>query len=217
MKNPYMPFWVDDYVRGVRRLSLEAKGLYVDMLLELWIVGKLPNDLDYIADELRINPRTFRRVFKLISSKFRVDSEFISHSRVDEERSKLNKKSEKARDSANSRWSKDANAYANAKPTQCYSDSDTEPNTDTDNKKSKPKKAAPDIDECRAYFLENKSNEAEADKFFYYYDSKGWKVGKAPMKKWKSAAAGWITRNQDNAKPKETDHQRRMREWAEKE
>ena len=35
---------------------------------------------------------------------------------------------------------------------------------------------------------------SEAQKFWYYYDANGWKVGKSPMQKWKSALAGWNLR-----------------------
>lgn len=31
----------------------------------------------------------------------------------------------------------------------------------------------------------------EAEKFCVFYSSKGWKVGRTPMKQWKSALAGW--------------------------
>lgn len=34
----------------------------------------------------------------------------------------------------------------------------------------------------------------EAQAFFYYYESNGWRVGKNPMKCWKSALAGWRVR-----------------------
>ena len=34
----------------------------------------------------------------------------------------------------------------------------------------------------------------EAEKFSLFYESKGWKVGKSPMKQWKSALAGWKLR-----------------------
>lgn len=34
----------------------------------------------------------------------------------------------------------------------------------------------------------------EAQAFFYYYESNGWRVGKLPMKCWKSAIAGWRVR-----------------------
>lgn len=36
----------------------------------------------------------------------------------------------------------------------------------------------------------------EASKFFNFYESKGWKVGKSPMKSWKAAVAGWIARSE---------------------
>lgn len=40
----------------------------------------------------------------------------------------------------------------------------------------------------------------QAQRFFDYYDSNGWKVGKNPMKNWKSAAAGWINRSKPEGK-----------------
>lgn len=51
----------------------------------------------------------------------------------------------------------------------------------------------PAIEECISYFIEKGSTEALGKKFFYFYDGKGWMVGKNKMKKWKMAASGWIT------------------------
>jgi hypothetical protein len=45
------------------------------------------------------------------------------------------------------------------------------------------------------YFISKGSNNIEAEKFWNFYDSKNWMVGKNKMKKWESAASGWITRN----------------------
>jgi len=36
---------------------------------------------------------------------------------------------------------------------------------------------------------------AEGQKFFNFYESKGWMVGKNKMKDWKAAARNWIKRN----------------------
>tara|TARA_R110001592_G_scaffold221828_3_gene476760 strand:- start:21610 stop:22236 length:627 start_codon:yes stop_codon:yes gene_type:complete len=49
--------------------------------------------------------------------------------------------------------------------------------------------------EVITYFLEKGSNKREAERFFYFYESQGWNVGKNPMKDWKMAASGWISRN----------------------
>ena len=52
--------------------------------------------------------------------------------------------------------------------------------------------------EVITYFLEKGSNKREAERFFYYYESQGWNVGKNPMKDWNMAASGWISRNKKN-------------------
>ena len=54
------------------------------------------------------------------------------------------------------------------------------------------------IEEVKAYFQEKGSNKKEGEKFYYFYESKGWKVGKESMKNWKMAASGWISRNKKN-------------------
>lgn len=58
-----------------------------------------------------------------------------------------------------------------------------------------PNHTKPNKEDILAYFLEKKSTQKEADKFFNFYESNGWKVGKNPMKNWKAAASGWLSRN----------------------
>jgi len=53
--------------------------------------------------------------------------------------------------------------------------------------------APPDIVEVRKYFIEQNNSKIEADKFYNYFQSNGWKVGgKAPMKDWQAAARNWM-------------------------
>lgn len=59
----------------------------------------------------------------------------------------------------------------------------------------------PSPEELVAYFESKESNSIEAKKFFDYYESNGWKVGKNKMQKWKSSASGWISRANES-KPK---------------
>jgi len=56
------------------------------------------------------------------------------------------------------------------------------------------------LDETKAYFQEL-GKTLEAEKFFDYYSSKGWLVGRSPMKDWKSAARNWC-RNAKTYNPK---------------
>ena len=44
----------------------------------------------------------------------------------------------------------------------------------------------------------------EGQKFFNFYESKGWMVGKNKMKDWRSAARNWITSSQDKLKSNDT-------------
>jgi len=67
---------------------------------------------------------------------------------------------------------------------------------------------SPSVEEIYQEMI-NKTDEynaqIQAQRFYDYYDSNGWKVGKNPMKNWKSAAAGWINRTNPEKKPMNTD------------
>ncbi|MFT3752884.1 MAG: hypothetical protein QM800_08395 [Paludibacter sp.] len=60
----------------------------------------------------------------------------------------------------------------------------------------------PDMASVQSYFLEQKSSEIEAEKFYNYFQSNGWKVGgKAPMQDWQAAARNWLLNAPAFAKP----------------
>lgn len=56
----------------------------------------------------------------------------------------------------------------------------------------------PTVEEVSAYAAEKgwKDWQFNAQRFVDFYVSKGWKVGKDPMKDWKAAARGWVSRQQ---------------------
>ena len=58
----------------------------------------------------------------------------------------------------------------------------------------------PTIDEVKAYCRE-RMNMVDADKWYDYYASNGWKVGKNPMKDWKAAVRTWEKSGYNNGKP----------------
>lgn len=130
------------------------------------------------------------------------------------------------RKGAEKRWKSDSKAIdANSKNSLSVSESESEsvykeisPNGDIKKGANAPiptpeTKTArfhpPDMAEVKAYFAEKGGTNAQAERFFTYYESNGWRVGKNPMKKWKAAASGWISRDRDqasgyNRKPTET-------------
>lgn len=50
----------------------------------------------------------------------------------------------------------------------------------------------PCLPDIEIYFMENGSTKAIAKKFFNFYESKGWLIGKSPIKKWRAAASNFI-------------------------
>jgi len=49
------------------------------------------------------------------------------------------------------------------------------------------------IGEAQAYFVEIQSTAAEAEKFFNYFQSNGWRVGgRASMQDWRASARNWV-------------------------
>ena len=67
----------------------------------------------------------------------------------------------------------------------------------------------PTIDEIELYCQE-KNKHVDADRFWNYYESKGWKVGKSPMKDWRAAISNWAKENtppQTNYIPRRNDEE----------
>lgn len=58
--------------------------------------------------------------------------------------------------------------------------------------------AKPSIDEISIYCNE-RGNTVNSSKFWNFYESKGWKVGKNPMKDWKAAVRNWEQSNSSNS------------------
>jgi hypothetical protein len=80
--------------------------------------------------------------------------------------------------------------------TDTEKDTDTEglslcgaaPRTHTSSPPSRFKR--PSLDEVKAYCAERK-NSVDAQRFVDFYESKGWMVGKSPMRDWRAAVRGW--------------------------
>ena len=67
----------------------------------------------------------------------------------------------------------------------------------------------PSIEEIKSYCSERKNN-VNAEKFFNFYESKGWLIGKNKMKDWKACVRTW--EQKDNVKvEQESEYKRRMK------
>ena len=52
----------------------------------------------------------------------------------------------------------------------------------------------PSTEEIKEYCIE-RNNNVDAEAFYNYYESKGWKVGRSPMKSWKASVITWEKNN----------------------
>lgn len=98
--------------------------------------------------------------------------------------------------------------YEDAKPEVCEESSKSESQTNTsqtNTSQTKPKRrrfVPPTVEEVAAYCAEKKYT-FDPETFVAFYESKGWRVGDAPMKSWKASCTTWQKRRGDR---KEASH-----------
>ncbi len=72
------------------------------------------------------------------------------------------------------------------------------------------------LEEVKAFFTEQKSTAIEAEKFYNYFQSNGWKVGgRAPMKDWQAAARNWLLNSHKFETKKPSLHASTVKDYAE--
>jgi len=81
---------------------------------------------------------------------------------------------------------------ANDNQTESKKESKKEKELEIENKCyiSAPRTSKPTLDEVSAYCLE-RGNDVDPERWYAYYESNGWRVGKNPMKDWKAAVRTW--------------------------
>jgi hypothetical protein len=83
------------------------------------------------------------------------------------------------------------------------SDSDSKKDSESVSKRTVKRFAPPSVQEVFSYMAERGfADQSESEKFFDYYTSNGWQVGKNKMKCWKAAVRNWLK----NKKPASNNH-----------
>lgn len=62
-------------------------------------------------------------------------------------------------------------------------------------------------------YAKERGETVDAARFVDFYASKGWKVGREPMKDWKAALRNWTRRDADERKEAKADEEPVFREW----
>lgn len=59
----------------------------------------------------------------------------------------------------------------------------------------------PSMDDIRAYCI-SRGNNVDPEQFFNFYESKGWTIGKSPMRDWRAAVRTWEKREKETPQRK---------------
>lgn len=210
----------DRRLRRVRKeLGVEGYGIYF-MLLE--VLRDQPKfaypicDVDLLADDFGTSEPKVNAVISNYGL-FIVENEVFTSNKFHEYLAPYLAKSERARNAALIRWNSKSNA--NALPQQSksnaskvkyskvkYSKEEESKSINGQKPEHTPRFIPPTIEEIKTYCLQNNKN-VDAERFFNFYESKGWMVGKSKMKNWHAALANW----DKESTPAETEQERKAR------
>jgi len=89
MKPPSFPFYVKDWLSGTRRLSLAAKGAYIDLLAWSWDNGPVPRNVTEIAKILSATDSETTKIWRQLRTRsFRKVPNGYVNPRLEQERAK---------------------------------------------------------------------------------------------------------------------------------
>jgi hypothetical protein len=161
----------------------EGYGIYWSLIEELYQnANALRTNYKRIAFDMRVDENTIKSIIENFDL-FIVENEFFGSLSVQRRLDMRSDKSSKARESAQKRWTKDANAL----PTQ------SEGNAVKESKVKEIKIKGfikPTIEEIKKQFPT-----FNAEHFFNYYESNGWMVGRNKMKDWKATVKNWMSKD----------------------
>jgi len=189
-KDPAVLLYTSDFLSGTRTMTNEEVGMYIILLCLQHQNGKITE-----RDMLSICKTYVEPVF----SKFELVDGFYINKRMYEEAEKRSKYTESRRNNASAKHMLKHMGNHMENENENINDNIN----DNINIKEKVKKfIKPELFEVQNHF-EDIGYLDEAENFFNYYESNGWKVGKNPMKDWKAASRNWI-KNTKNYKRNDT-------------
>ena len=198
--------WCDKFTRALEKVPDEQFVVLVRAILAYGSDGVEPElefPLDAIFESFRedIDYSHNRRQSGNKGGKARsgVDSEEAS--KQSETASKLSATASKQSETAFKLFETASNPSKQA----CKQASNTSNTSNTSKKEGRMKR--PTLQEVEAE-IEARGYHVDARAFIAYYDSNGWKVGKNPMKSWKSALTTWERRDSGKAVASDADFSR---------
>ena len=205
-KDPAFLFYPNDWLGGTLGMSFEEKGAYIELLMLQFNRGHMTSHM--IRQVVGQN-------WDKIKDKFQTDENglfFNKRLEIEKENRKAFTESRRNNISGKNQYSKkNKNKGHKTKHMEGHVTSHMEDENENENineygieNKNQLTKIKnfqiPEISELVEYFELRHSSEIEAAKFYNFYQSKNWMVGKSKMKDWRAAANGWVLRNKTDFK-----------------
>ena len=205
---PAFQLYADDFIAGTSDMTAEEVGGFIRLLCHQWSHGGIPADQDRAA---RIAGLMGSPCIGYVLAKFPLsDGHTLKNARLEKVREDQQafkaKQAAAGLSGAKKRWEKcpddgDPNKVAIATPLAEAWPDDSSPSP-TPSPIIKIQADKPPASRFQKPTLEQLNTEAaliglstiEVDKFWNYYESNGWKVGKNPMKSWPAALRNWWSR-----------------------
>lgn len=180
-------FYPQDFLTGTMFMSDEEVGIYIRLLCAQHQIGGLIKKKDF---ENRVHGN------EKVSEKFIETEDGYFNQRLMIEIEKRSKKSDNLSANAKIRWEKEKQKQckSNAIALDLHMPIENENETVIRNKKSV--FVIPEIQEIIEYCKE-RNNGVDAERFFDFYESKGWVIGKNKMKDWKATVRTWEKNKSD--------------------
>ena len=136
------------------------------------------------------------RLYTVDGESFFCFPNWSQHQRIQTKKSKFPEPTEGYEDS---RW---ITVDHGDSPPESESNPNTNPNPNPNTKGKRTRFVPPTQEDAAAFFAENGGTATQAQRFCDYYASKGWLVGKNPMKDWKAAVRTWERNRDGYSQPK---------------
>ncbi len=205
MKSPAFQFYPADYLSDmkVRMLSWASRGLYMDLLCYCWREGWIPSDSSAIAQLCHCHDLAIIEPCLDLFDSHPDDAEKLIHKRLNKERNKQlehsNERSDAGKKGAKARWNKGKTEHGSAIVLPMAKNSSSSSSSSSTSVEKRTVFQKPSLEDVREYGLSLNPPFLNASGFINFYDSKGWVVGKSPMKDWKAAVRTW--QSKDAPKP----------------
>jgi uncharacterized protein YdaU (DUF1376 family) len=221
----WMPLWIGDFLADTLTMNNAEIGSYMLLMMAYWRNGgPLRDDDAELCRISRANGGWPAIRTKLLQGFFRARDGFWHQKRLDAELRKAGEVYEQRSRGARNRWSAttrqpdklnkessmdsiqessmDSSLQSQSQSqSQLPSHSDPQSLSSRENASSTRRFTKPSEEEVKLHAAKIGLPHIEAQKFFHFYQSKGWRVGAQPMKSWHSAMETWRTRWQSDRVP----------------